>query len=180
MKLLIVLEICCLSGCATNKYLQPYRLIRQQSRPKAPLLIYPASPPAKALFHIMAFNWKVKDFRYPRVKLDLTYLVGSENPVICNISFVQNKKTPQAVSAASFVADGTCYPLEDISVLVFSPQENTLRISSNLRPEHGMVLLDAGSIVLEFTLDNVNYQAEAPNVFYTALKQAAEGLLYYQ
>jgi hypothetical protein len=178
--LLIAVGVCCFSGCVTNKYLLPYHPARQQSGPKAPLLIYPATPPAKALFYIMASNWKVRDSRYPQVKLDLTYLVGSENPVICNISFSQNREMPQAVSTASFIADGRYYPLEDMRILVFSPEKNTLRISSNLGPEYGMVLLNASSIILEFTLDNVSYQAEAPNVFYTALKQAEDGLLYYQ
>jgi hypothetical protein len=78
------------------------------------------------------------------------------------------------------IADGTRYPLEDISVLVLSPQKNTLRISSNLEPDHGRALLNAGSIVLEFTLDGITCQAEAPKVFYTALKQAADALVFYQ
>ncbi|MDR0601325.1 MAG: hypothetical protein LBG42_03000 [Treponema sp.] len=130
------------------------------------------------MYYIMVTGWKVRG-GYPKVRVDVTYIDEPGKPAVFNVSLVQRKEPPRSFGPA-FINDGlSSFPLEDISVLLVNPEDNLLRITSNINSDNFAALLDAKNISLIFTLDGREYQAVPPRKFYLALDEVRKGAAYF-
>jgi hypothetical protein len=143
-------------------------------------MITPLPPEGRLKYYIFAADWKNVQSSYPKVKLDITYIDEPERPAVCNISFIQRKESPRTYGNLYITGDGVPYPLEEAKILLVSPKDRTLRITSNISEENFRALLEAQVIGLDFTLDGGEFRCIAPKKFLGAKDQVREGLSYFQ
>jgi hypothetical protein len=117
------------------------------------------------LYYIPASLWNVKEAKHITAKLDITYRDEPDKLAIGNISFYDTNKTPQDVSSAGFLTDGTLYPFIDREEMFKDNAKHELRITTHISITDLEEALKGSVILLQFCLDGTTYQGTPPREF---------------
>ena len=99
--------------------------------------------------------WKAKDIS---AYVDFNYKSNSDAYVICNISVVKKDRMSRSVSNFVFYADSNEYKLLETRILRTSSIEKLVRVTSLLKQEDFLRIINAENVSLKLIADGVQYE----------------------
>ena len=146
-KLLFCLTAVFLFSCASQPYIHEFTLGNNEK-----MYFFPTT------------EWNAKKIT---VSIDFNFKNQDEIPVICNISVLQKSGMPKMVSNFAFYADSAEYRLSEVKTLFVDSRKNLVRVTSLLDQDDFRKLMDANTISLKLSVDNVQYECVPSRQFYS-------------